>query len=106
MGQSESVPLQTTVPPHAGLPGSFAGAGRHVPSWPDRLQRSQLPVHAPSQQTPSAQKPEVHSGLEVHVAPFDFNSTHAPFELQYRPGAHCRAPVHVDGQAPLTPSQA
>jgi hypothetical protein len=64
MGQSGSVPLQTTLPPHAGMPGSFAGAGRHRPSWPGRLQRSQLPVQAASQQTPSAQKEEWHSTLD------------------------------------------
>jgi hypothetical protein len=63
MGQSLSVPLQVTRPPQAGLPGSFAGAGRQLPSWPGRLQRSQLPVQAWPQHTPSAQKPDAHSGL-------------------------------------------
>jgi hypothetical protein len=82
MGQSGSVPLHTTVPPHAGLPGSFAGAGRQVPSCPARLQRSQLPVHALLQHTPSAQKPEAHSGLDAHAAPSAFSCTQAPFALQ------------------------
>ena len=44
MGQSASVPLQTIDPPHAGLPGSFAGAGAQVPFEAARLQRSQLPA--------------------------------------------------------------
>jgi hypothetical protein len=90
MGQSGRLPLHTTVPPHAGLPGSFAGAGWQVPSLPGRLQRSQLPVHAVLQHTPSAQKPELHSGLDWQLAPSGLSGTHTPFALQYRPGAHCR----------------
>jgi hypothetical protein len=106
MGQSGSEPLQTTVPPHAGLPGSFDGAGEQVPSAPGRLQRSQLPVHAELQHTPSAQRPDVHSGLDAQLAPLALSATQAPVPSQYRPLAHWRGVVQRVGQLPLTPSHA
>ena len=87
MGQSASVPLHTTAPPQAGLPGSRAGAGPQVPTLPVRLQRSQLPLHAWSQHTPSAQKPDWHSALEPHVAPGSLEGAQTPVS-QKRPAAH------------------
>ena len=105
MGQSASVPLQTTEPPHAGLPGSEAGAGRQVPRVPERLQRSQLPLQGESQHTPSAQKVDRHSALEPQAVPAVFSGTHRPLS-QKRPEEHCREVVHVVGHEPLTPSHA
>ena len=105
MGQSASVPLQTMAPPQAGLPGSVAGAGEQVPAVALRLQRSQLPLQAALQHTPSAQKPDWHSALEPQVAPCTLSVTQAPL-LQNRPGAHCREVVQVAGHEPLTPSHA
>lgn len=78
IGQSVSVPLHTTLPPHAGEPGSFAGDGRQVPTLLARLQRSQLPVHAWSQHTPSAQKPDSHSRLVPQLSPVVFAGSQLP----------------------------
>ena len=105
MGQSASVPLHTTAPPHAGLPGSLAGAGEQVPLLALRLQRSQLPLHAPLQHTPSAQKPLAHSALEPHEVPGVFNKAQVPLS-QKRPVVQCRDVVQVVRHAPLMPSQA
>jgi hypothetical protein len=105
MGQSARVPLQTTAPPQAGLPGSFAGAGLQVPLVVARLQRSQLPLQAWVQHTPSAQKPEPHSELEPQFVPITLRVAQWPLS-QNRPDAHCREVVQVVGQEPLTPSHA
>ena len=105
IGQSASVPLQTMAPPQAGLPGSFTGAGVQVPVVGPRLQRSQLPLHAWLQHTPSAQKPDWHSELEPQVVPCTLSVTQFPL-LQKRPEAHCREVVQVVGHEPLTPSHA
>ena len=78
MGQSARVPLHTTEPPHAGLPGSLTGAGLHVPLLAARLQRSQLPLQAWLQHTPSAQKPEPHSELEPQVVPITLSVAQWP----------------------------
>ena len=86
MGQSDKLPLHTTEPPQAGLPGSDAGAGAQVPGVP-RLQRSQLPLQAWVQHTPSAQNPDWHSTLEPQVTPVTFNVAQRPFS-QKRPAAH------------------
>jgi hypothetical protein len=105
MGQSTSEPLHVTAMPHAGEPGSPDGAGRHAPPWPIRLQRSQLPLHGPSQHTPSAQKPDWHWLDAVHATPCIRSASHRPLS-QKRPAAHCRDVVHDVGQLPLTPSHA
>jgi len=105
MGQSASVPLHTTAPPQAGLPGSEAGAGPQLPPLPARLQRSQLPLQAWSQHTPSAQNPVWHSALEPHMTPASLRGAQTPL-LQKRPEAHWREVVQVAGHEPLTPSHA
>jgi hypothetical protein len=105
IGQSASVPLHTMLPPQAGLPGSFAGAGLQVPFEAARLHRSQLPLQAWLQHTPSAQKPDWHSELEPQVAPSCLSTTQLPL-LQKRPGEHWREVVQVTGHEPLTPSHA
>ena len=75
IGQSRSVPLQTSMP-HAGDPGSLAGAGSQVPAV--RLQRSQLPEQDSAQHTPSAQEPDEHSVALVHATPRTFTGRHTP----------------------------
>ena len=88
MGQSASVPLHTTAPPQAGLPGSEAGAGAQVPGLSMlRLQRSQLPLQDWLQHTPSAQKPVLHSALEPQVSPATLSGAQRPLS-QKRPEAH------------------
>jgi hypothetical protein len=105
MGQSGSVPLHTTAPPQAGLPGSFAGAGVQAPPVPWRLQRSQLPEQALLQQLPSAQKPDWHCELAVHATPWARRASQRPLS-QKRPATQLRVELHEVGHAPLTPSQA
>jgi hypothetical protein len=103
IGQSGSVPLHTTVAPHAGEPGSFAGAGVQVPPVVGRLQRSQLPEQALLQHTPSAQKPDWHCVLAVQATPWARKSSHEPLS-QKRPVEQLRVEVQVVGHAPFTPS--
>ena len=56
---------------------SPSGCVEQVPSFPVRLQASQLPVQAVSQQTPLAQKPLLQaSGLVPHGEPFGSWLTH------------------------------
>ena len=66
IGQSTFVPLQVTLPPHTGSPGSPMGEGRQVPAG-IRSQRSQLPVQGVEQQTPFAHEPEVHWRFAVQT---------------------------------------
>lgn len=104
-GQSTSVPLHTTLAPHAGLPGLPWVTGRQAPTAAGRSQRSQLPLQALSQQTPSAQKVDAHSPFEAQPAPASRTGLQPP-SLQKVPGTHCRALVQVVGQSALSPSQA
>lgn len=105
MGQSASEPLHTTPMPQAGEPALPDAAGEQVPGAPGSLHTSQLPLHALSQHTPSAQKPVEHCTLAVHASPEPLKGMQAPLP-QKCPGAHCCAVVHVVGHAPLTPSHA
>ncbi len=84
IGQSASVPLHTTAPPQAGLPGSPEGAGPQVPAWAPS-QRSQEPAQALLQQTPSAQKPLRHWAPAAQVAPFPLSGVQVP--SQKKPAA-------------------
>jgi hypothetical protein len=45
-------------------------SGQQVPVWLTWSQDTQAPAQATLQHTPSAQKPEAHSGPFLHVAPF------------------------------------
>jgi hypothetical protein len=69
------------------------------------LQRSQLPLQAESQHTPSAQNVDWHSELEPQLVPAVFRSAHRPLS-QKRPEEHWREVVQVVGHEPLTPSHA
>ncbi len=64
--------------PQEGLPAAFATT-LHVPSAVAPLafeQKSQEPLHAPLQHTPSAQKPVAHSRFVVQTAPLAFCGEH------------------------------
>jgi hypothetical protein len=53
--------------------------GTHLPSEPPLLHASHAPLHAESQQTPSAQCPDAHSPSALHAVPFRF--AHKPLVL-------------------------
>lgn len=81
MGQLADVPLQR-YGAHDGSPGDPAGEVMQVPALPVWLQLSQDAAHAELQQTPSAQKPLVHSAALLQELPFAFFGTHDPLALQ------------------------
>jgi hypothetical protein len=62
------------VVPHV----AAAGFGEHVPSRPAIAHDPQSLVHALLQQTPSAQKPLVHSEPVPQVEPFALPPMHFP----------------------------
>lgn len=103
--QSVRVPLQTTLKPHTGWPGSFAGLTLQLPTLPLWLQRSQLLLQALSQHTESAQKPDWHSPFAAQASPLSLSMSHLP-EMQNRPSAHWRLLVHIVGHEGLSPSHA
>ena len=70
--------LSTPLPTITSLPTRARGFGLQVPALPDRLQASQVPLHAPLQQTPSTQKPLVHSLAPPQAVPGDFFGVQAP----------------------------
>lgn len=82
------VVVPSHAPPHA-LP-SVAQAARppcgapvtatQVPSLPATSHASHCSPHAVAQQTPSAQKPEVHSASPPHVSPSASRGVHTPAE--------------------------
>jgi hypothetical protein len=49
-----------------------AGSGSHLPIDDGSAQLRQAPAQASAQQTPSTQKPLVHSSAPLHGDPFDF----------------------------------
>lgn len=105
IGQSVRVPLQTTAPPHAGVPGSLAGLGLQVPVFEGTSHRSQLRLQELSQQTRSAQKPLWHCRFVSHAVPMGFVCWQVPL-MQKRPAAHCCEVVQKAGQPPWRPSHA
>jgi hypothetical protein len=70
------------------------------PSVPDSTHDVHVPTHAPSQQTPCAQKPEKHSVASAQVLPTPFNP-HEP--LVQTAGAAHSASVVQDALHTLTP---
>jgi hypothetical protein len=71
--------------------------GPHTPEPPlaffDPTHDSHAPSQIASQQTPSTQKPVLHSAVTVQAAPTGVWSTHAPPEHQ-KPPMHCAFVVH------------
>jgi hypothetical protein len=81
-----------------------AGYGLHLPVSPAWLQDAQVPVHAPSQHTPSAQKPEAQAVAAVQGWPFLV--LQAPLPSQACPSAQLPAtsvPAIADTQVPSEP---
>lgn len=74
-------PLHTVVSAHS-LSGSVAPTiGEHVPLSPAEVAEvhdSHTPLHAVSQQTPSAHEAATHSVGEVHGSPFILSGTQLP----------------------------
>jgi Wiskott-Aldrich syndrome protein len=75
--------------------GSIApgGTGTHRPTIPGRLQLRQAPAHELSQQTPSVQKPVVHSPLPAQGEPIGLQP----------PAAHVPPPPPAMPPVPPTP---
>jgi hypothetical protein len=63
------LPVQVPLPTHSLAGSSPAETGTQVPALPARLQATQVPSQAPSQQTPSAQNPDSHSAAALQLAP-------------------------------------
>ena len=100
---SHVVDPEQSPAPHS-CAGSFPSAtGEQVPAVATALQASQVPLHAPSQQTPSAQKPEAQSAPEAHArAPPRFG-VHVP-DRQLLPPSHSASVRQPVPQRPA-PSQ-
>lgn len=82
-----------------GVPWVPAGVGPQRPASPGRSHRSQVPVQAPSQQTPSTQEPERQSVPRVQTAPSTRRGTQVP-AVHSAPGAQSWALVHPTAQLP------
>jgi hypothetical protein len=102
-------PLQTSDPAHSLSGSRFAAIVPHVPSAPEpffaAVQALQSVLQTELQQTPSAQKPLVHSPLFVQLVPFA-SSEHAPVPLHDNPPKHSLSgsrPAPMLPQTPLTP---
>ena len=72
-----------------------------VPSVPDRAHDRQVPVHAPAQQIPCSQKPELHSLAAAQVAMIGF-LPQLPL-MQVLGALQSPLPVHDVRQAPFVP---
>ncbi len=97
------LPLQKVLP-HSDAGSSPAGTGEQVPASPATLQAWQVPLQAPSQHTPSTQKPEAQPAARVQASPA------APFARQVpasqkAPALHCASEVQVATQAASVPLQ-
>jgi hypothetical protein len=68
------------------------------------LQAWQVPLQAPSQQTPSTQKPEPHPAARVHASPAAPLARQVPAS-QKAPALHCPSEVQVATQAASVPLQ-
>jgi hypothetical protein len=86
------VPLQGARAPCGG-----SVAAVHVPSTPLMSHASHCPLHAPSQQKPSVQNPDVHCAGVLHALPFPW-SEQAPL-AQWAFGAQSVSALHVVVQA-------
>ena len=81
-----------------------AATGVHVPTEPVVSQRSHAPVQAEPQQTPEAQKPEMHSLFAPHAPDVATLGLHVPLDEQKLPAAQSVSFAHVAGQLPWLPS--
>jgi hypothetical protein len=77
-GLAQEAPPPQRARPHS-LEGSLrAGTRLQVPALPGRLHARQVPVHAPSQHTPSTQLPEAHSAAPAQDSPSPRLSAQVP----------------------------
>jgi hypothetical protein len=95
---SQAPPQAEPSEAHAGRPTGAPTTGVQAPARPARLHASHWPPQAPSQQTPSTQKPVAHWLAAVQAAPGAALGTHAPAEHQAVP-AQSRSEPHVALQA-------
>ena len=72
-----------------------------MPIEPTWLHDEHDPAQAPSQQTPSTQKPVPHSSARAQAAPTNFLPQLPP--RQGRPSAHCWVPVQLPKQWGVPP---
>ena len=110
-GKEQSALLPSQRPPQAPSPvqGTWNCTGapvtnEHVPTLPGCTQDAQLPSQAVSQQTPSTQKPELHSSLVVHLCPCGSSGTHW-CASQRKPFPQPASDWHMSGHEEDVPSQ-
>ena len=72
-----AAPVQK-LPPHSEAGSVPAASAVQTPEVPARLHAVQVPLQAPSQQTPSAQKPEGHCAPSTHPEPSGRRGMHVP----------------------------
>jgi hypothetical protein len=96
-------PLQKVLP-HSEAGSSPAGTGEQVPARPATLQAWQVPLQAPSQQTPSTQKPLAQPAARVQASPAAPLARQVPAS-QNAPALHCPSAVQVVTQAASVPLQ-
>lgn len=72
----EPAPLHTRHRPHSAEGSVLLAMLVHVPTKPVRPHETHSPVQAAVQQTPSAQKFELHSSAAPHAVPSAFLGTH------------------------------
>ncbi len=87
---------------HSLLGSVLAASGRHRPSWPATLQRTQAPLQRSEQHLPSVQKPEAHSESSVHVPVCA--SLHCPL-TQVKPATQSLGALHEVRHCPVALSQ-
>lgn len=104
MQAARATPSQ--APPHevpseeqaARPPWGAPTTGEQVPAFPGRLQDSHWPLHAPPQQTPSAQTPVAHWFAPPQTEPAGFWGTQLPALHQF-PAAQSASATQVAPQA-------
>jgi hypothetical protein len=100
------LPSHAWVPKHAGaMSVPFVGISLHIPTLPARSHAWQVPVHAMSQQTPSAQKLLWHSPAVTHGLPMGNWQLPAPsqaFGAEHVPVSVC--PMRTFEHVPRLPA--
>jgi hypothetical protein len=104
---------QGPEPAQGACPGRGGPATiEHVPALPGSPHASQRSVHAESQHTPSAQKPETQTSQPAilqstagsHATPRALRALQVPSAAQYEPAEQPSSEEHVEGQVGLAPS--
>jgi hypothetical protein len=95
--------VETACVAHSPSGSRLATMASQKPTRPDWVHLSQVPLHAPSQHTPSAQKPDAHSVDTLQFVPCAFLQT--PI-AQLKPLAQSPVPEHVTRHRPVVDSHA